>query len=155
MMKTKLWIVAVIVTGIVIACSKDLYTTSPQLVFESVNGNRIPSGSYFTFKLQATDKEGDIQDTIWVAKISYDSTVCGNDTIPYQMPSFTPSGDLKAEIDITYAYNFIDNSTPEWVGCTSENGGINDSCYFKFWIHDNAFHTSDTVRSPDIVLLGQ
>src|SRR5690349_23477997 len=52
------------------SCSKDKYTTKPQLELQSVNGDIFPSQSTLNFKFNVTDKEGDIQDTLWVQKVS-------------------------------------------------------------------------------------
>ncbi len=100
-------------------------------------------------QIQVTDKEGDIQDTVWVQEVSLSG--CNPDasfTQPYQMPSFTPSKDLKATINVNYSYGSTSGAYPLLPGCNMKN----DSCYFRFWLKDVAGHVSDTVSSPTIVL---
>ena len=59
-------------------CSKDKYTTKPKLELNSVNGSEFPNQSLLSFKFTVTDKEGDIQDTMWIQKISYSCSDTGN-----------------------------------------------------------------------------
>lgn len=141
-MKAKILIVVVCLM-IMAACSKDTYSSTPKLTFKSVNGQEFPVGSTLQFKFEVTDKEGDIQDTMWLEKNSF---ACGADGYllsPNTVPNFTSSKDLKAELDINVTYG------TDFGGCTNRD----DSCYFRFWIKDKAGHVSDTVQSPTIKLL--
>ena len=151
-MKAKVLIVSLSLV-ILAACSKDKYNTIPALTFKSVNGTEFPQGSVIQFKLQVTDKEGDINgqsgsdpaqfDTVWLEKNSFTCGVDGYNLSPNLVPDFATRKNLKADIDITITYG-VDIG-----GCQSKD----DSCYFRFWIHDRAGHTSDTVTSPTIKLL--
>lgn len=147
-MNVKLLIVALILTGIT-ACKKSQYTTSPQLTFKSVNATTISRGQLLSFKIDVTDKEGDIQDTIWIQKISYTCPDQGSYLSPQAVPKFTPIRDLKGEFDITYLYGGINQGYPTVSGCSQKN----DSCYFRFWLKDKAQNVSDTISSPTILLL--
>lgn len=126
------------------ACSKDNYTSTPKLTFKSVNGTVFPQSANIDFKLEVTDKEGDIQDTMWFEKNSFSCGADGYILSPNRVPNFTSRKDLKAEINVNL-----------FIGA----GGIpscsdrDDSCYFRFWIKDKAGHTSDTVQSPTIKIL--
>ncbi|MGI8951530.1 MAG: hypothetical protein ACR2FN_08090 [Chitinophagaceae bacterium] len=147
-MKAKILILTLILTALA-ACKKDLYTTAPQLKFLSVNADVFPQNSILQFKIQVTDKEGDIQDTFWVQQISINA--CADTlTQPYQVPDFAATKDLKGEFDITYAYGDV-QGYPFITGCSLKN----DSCYFRFWLKDKANHISDTISSSPIVLLNQ
>jgi len=68
-MKTKLLIVAVIMFAIS-ACKKDEFTSKPQLSFKSINTTSLNQGDVLTFNITFTDAEGDIQDTLWIQKVS-------------------------------------------------------------------------------------
>ena len=125
------------------ACSKDTYNTTPNLTFKSVNGTIFPQGSQLQFKFDVTDKEGDIQDTMWLEKISYTCGEDGHILSPNTVPNFSARKDLKADIEIDVTYG-VDLS-----GCPNRD----DSCYFRFWIKDKGGHVSDTVQSPTIKLL--
>ena len=148
-MKIKLLAAALIIIGCV-TCSKDSYNTAPTLKFLSVNGGIFAQPSQVNFKLQVTDKEGDIVDTIWVqriSKVAACSSHSGTDSFP--IPNFNPPRNVKAEFDFTYNYGPI--LPPNLLACSQND----DSSYFRFWMHDKAQHVSDTVESPTIVLLKQ
>jgi hypothetical protein len=149
-MKLPFLIRIIAICVLIASCSKDKYTTKPQLEFKSVNGEDFPSQSTLNFKFNVTDKEGDIQDTLWVQKISLLSICSSASWIgAYQVPDFTSKKNLKVEMDINYCYKCGNSSYPIIDGCEQRD----DSCYFKFWLKDKAGNVSDTVTSPAIVLL--
>lgn len=153
-MKIKLLTVVLFVFAF-ITCSKDSYNTTPTLKFESVNGTEFPQGSVVTFHLQCTDKEGDVVDTIWVQRVSKVS-VCQYLSLAdsFPIPNFFPPKNVKADFDFTY--NYASLVPPNFAGCTNATSiSTTDTSYFRFWMHDKAQHVSDTVQSPDIVLLKQ
>ena len=138
-----------------ITCSKDTYNTKPTLKFESVNGPVFPQQSVVTFRLQCTDKEGDVVDTIWVqriSKVSACASLSGIDSFP--IPDFSPTKNVKADFDFTY--NYASPFAPNLGACSNANSeSTTDTSYFRFWMHDRAQHVSDTVQSPDLVFLKQ
>lgn len=141
-------LIAVIACFFITACTKDQYTTKPQLEFKSLNGEAFPKQSNLFFKFTVTDKEGDIQDTMWVQKISF-SCREGEFLTGYRMPVFSSTKNLKVELDVNYTYGELAGTYPIITGCVQRD----DSCYFKFWIKDLAGNVSDTVTSPTIKLL--
>lgn len=68
-MRTKLLILLTI-TCFFYGCKKDEFNTKPTLAFGEVNSRELRQGNLLIFSLNFTDKEGDIQDTLWVQKIS-------------------------------------------------------------------------------------
>lgn len=151
-MKLPFLIASIALCVLIAACSKDKYTTKPKLELKSVSGKDFPSKAVLNFQFTVTDKEGDIQNTLWVQKVSLLS-IC-NDTTSwpgaYQVPDFSSTKNLKVEMDVNYCYNCGNDSPyPIISGCPQRD----DSCYFKFWLKDKAGNVSDTVTSPTIVLL--
>ena len=147
-MKVK-YLAATIIVCVLAACSKDKYTTKPQLGLTSLNGDVFPRGTDLNFKFNVTDKEGDIQDTMWVQKISFSCSDVGSYLFPYKVPDFTGTKNLKVELDINYSYGSLSSSYVPIFGCEQRD----DSCYFKFWLKDKAGNVSDTVTSATIKLL--
>jgi len=148
-MKIKLLTVCLLVLGC-ITCSKDTYNTKPTLKFISVNGSVYSQPSVVTFRLQCTDKEGDVVDTIWVqrvSKVARCATLSRVDS--FLIPNFDPPKNVKADFEFTYNYGSI---IPPNLGACSQ---ADDTSYFRFWMSDEANHTSDTVQSPDLVFLKQ
>jgi len=156
-MKLKLFAIFLIMFGLV-TCSKDTYDTKPTLKFESVNATVFPQPSVIIFKLQCTDKEGDVVDTIWVKRVSkLEPCMYLDSAIGFPIPDFNPSKNVKADFDFTYNYpvDVTGNGGATMPGCTNGSASLTDTCYFEFWMHDQAQHVSDTVQSPEIVLLNQ
>lgn len=151
-MKVKLLIIALIVVA---GCTKNSYNTTPTLKFLSVNNTIIPQQTPLSFQLQCTDKEGDVVDTIWierVSKVSGCSYLSHVDSFP--IPDFNPPKNVKVEFD--FDYNYASTNPPNLAACTvGTNESTTDTSYFRFWMRDQAQHVSDTVQSPDIVLLKQ
>lgn len=149
-MKTKILILLAIPV-MFYACKKDTYTTKPQISIQSVNHNVVAQGDVLIFDIAFTDKEGDIQDTLWVQKVSRTCpTTAGVQFISKnKVPDFTPTSNLKGLLEIGYGYNANVQGYSTITGCGSKN----DTAYFKFWLKDKANNVSDTITSANIVLL--
>ena len=63
-MKYSLFIATVLVAFIIAACSKDKFTTVPQVKAKTVKPGIVHKGQVFTFTSSFTDDEGDVQDTV-------------------------------------------------------------------------------------------
>ena len=146
-MKAKLLIFSAIILGIT-ACKKDTYTTRPQLEFKSVNGKVFGNGSAIIFSIEFTDKEGDIQDSIWIQKVSKVNG-CNSFGDRAKIPAFTATSNLKGVFEVGYSIGFVPGSNYTVIPTCVKN----DTCFFRFWARDGAKNLSDTVVSPDIVIL--
>jgi hypothetical protein len=149
-MRAKLLILGIISATVIVACSKDAFTTTPKLTFKGVSTTVLMPNGTIQFQLNYTDKEGDIQSHIYVQKITKNcsaSDFSELDSIPKGVPTKANS---KGEIDLDYAYGpnlgFIPIKEPQ---CQ----GQNDTCVFRFALTDLANHTSDTVTSPEIIII--
>lgn len=132
------------------ACKKDQYTTRPQLKFKSVSPQVLYPNQVIEFQIEYTDKEGDIQNTLFVQKIT-SNCPASDFSSAYAVPSDVPkTPNAKGELDIRYAYG-INLGYPSIAepACPSQN----DTCVFRFALTDKANNTSDTITSPQIVLI--
>ena len=149
-MKIKLLLAALVMLGCV-TCSKDTFNTAPSLKLISVNGTVFPQPSNVRFTLEFTDKEGDINDTVWIQRVSLVSAcepLSFIDSFP--IPDVGSSKNLKGEFEFNFDY------PPQGQGANLLACSLHDdTSYFWFWMHDRALHVSDTVQSPNIVLLQQ
>ncbi len=68
-MKTKI-LLCIFAIGFIAGCNKDKYTTKPQLKYKNVNTRDLKRNEFLTFTLEVTDAEGDIQDSIFIQKVS-------------------------------------------------------------------------------------
>lgn len=144
-MKAKVLIVGIItVTIVALACKKDQFTTRPQLKFKSVNGDLVLSNQSLVFYLQVTDKEGDLGTTsrIYSEKVSRHCA----DTETKDSLRIPDNIGTRKNLDVEVEYAF--QTPPKCVA----NSAVDDTCYFKFWIIDEAKNVSDTVTSPTIII---
>lgn len=145
-----LLIIVLLLTGLLInACSKDKFQTKPKLTFKSVSTERLTANSTIQFTIRFTDAEGDIQDSIWVQKVTRN---CANSNFSarYKIPTFTATKNLEGEFEVCFAYGIN-------LGCPPIREpqclGQNDTCIFRFWARDLAGNVSDTINSSTIVIV--
>ena len=105
--KTKILILLAI-PFIFYACNKDTYTTKPQISIKSISSTLLKQGDILLFTIGFTDAEGDIQDTLWVQKISRTcpQTPGAQFISRNRVPNFTPTPQLKGTLEIGYANNW-------------------------------------------------
>lgn len=149
-MKTKILILLALPV-MFYACKKDTYNTKPQISVKSINSKVLSPGALLLFQIEFTDKEGDIQDTLYIQKFS---RICPTSPgvqffTKNRVPDFTPTANLKGILEIGYAYNTNIQGYTTMSGC----GTKNDTAYFKFWLKDKANNISDTITTENIVLL--
>lgn len=149
-MRTKI-LVAFIAFCFLNSCSKDKYTTSPQLQYKGVNTKVLNRNQTLTFTLEVTDAQGDLQDSIWVQEVPRNCPEGGFIT-KYKMPEITSQKNFKGEVNICYAYG-INLGCPA-IQPTCPNNK-NDSATFRFWIRDAAQNVSDTISSDEVVIIQQ
>lgn len=149
-MKTKLLILMAIPLAFY-ACKKDTYTTKPQISIKEINKKVLTPGDLLLFQVQFTDAEGDIQDTLWIQKVSRvcPTTPGAQFVTKYKVPDFTPIKNIKGVLEVGFGYNSSNGNYSSIAGC----GIRNDTCYFKFWLKDKANNISDTISTENIVLL--
>ncbi len=138
-------------TALLYGCKKSSFTTKPQLSFGKQNATELRQGNIITFTINFTDKEGDIQDTIWAQKISRVCTSPPNVQFisPYPIPNFTATPNLEGKLELSFVYNANIPGVSSIVGCTNKN----DTTFFRFWMKDKAQNRSDTIQSSDIILI--
>ncbi len=149
-MRTKLLILFTF-TLFFYACKKDTYTSKPQITFNNASSTELNQGNIITFQIDFTDKEGDIQDTLWVEKLSRTCpTTPGVQFVSKnKVPNFSPTSNLKGKLEISFVYNANVPGVSSIIGCSNKN----DTAYFKFWLKDKAQNRSDTIVSPNIILI--
>jgi hypothetical protein len=128
-------------------CNKDKYNTTPSLEFKDVNTRELQIHNDLVFTLKFTDAEGDLTDSIYVEEyVPY----CPGSSVGawYALPSFPTSKNQKGEITVNFSYNSNNPYTPIAPQCQ-----MNDTAVFRFALKDKAQHISDTISSPQIVIV--
>jgi hypothetical protein len=131
---------------VLFSCSKDKYTTKPQLKLTSIN-TVVPVNGQLEAKFEYTSKPGDIGGGTMLAirnRLNQDSVLVGagnTDTLPSQFPSFptTPKAEIEYDID--------------WQSLHEDSNNLNDTIIMKYALIDAAGNSSDTISSPQIVIL--
>jgi hypothetical protein len=132
-----------------LSCDKDKFETKPSLTLKDVNTKILVRGQVLRFNLAVTDKEGDLNDTLHVFKVTRNCTN-SNFNQKYKLPLFPESKNSDLNLEVAYSYGINPNGIPTLrePQCTR-----NDSCFFRFVIRDKAGNVSDTVNSAEIVLI--
>lgn len=124
-------------------CKKDNFSTTPSLKFESVNTKELQRQQSIRFTLSFTDAEGDLSDTLVISKIASNCVNSNFINAKYALPPFPSGKNQKGEIVVTYSYNDVSPKCPQ----------KNDTAVFKFVLKDKAQNVSDTISSPQIIIV--
>ena len=150
-MKAKILILLVIVI-IANGCSKNADSVKPELSFDNVNGTTFRLNSTITFVLTLKSATNGIaKDTLFIARKFFTCPFITTDTTFYQIPTYNDVKNQKASIEYTFQYG----GGGKFNGCINTSGSASrtDSLNYFFWVKDSNGNTSDTIKSPKIILL--
>jgi hypothetical protein len=137
-------------------CNKDKFKTKPTIKFKELNTNFIPLNGKFIFTLEATDKEGDVQDSVIIIKKRLNKRVVPTirDTIRYKFPAFpkTPKTEIQATLDYQ---SILSAFSPPFIVGSNPPQREPDTLKLRLAVRDNAGNTSDTIESPVIYVYRQ
>ena len=141
-------ILIIVLSLVFFSCNKDLSGSSPGLTFKSVNATVIQPSQQVQFTLSFGDVNGSL-DLLYIYSVSQTCPKAFSDSasISY-FPTFK---NQVGTLLVTYV-NGVGNGLQPTINDSCATG-INDTCYFKFIIKDFSGKISDTVRSPQIVLI--
>ena len=155
-MKFRLPILLVSAVIFLLSCDKDTFETKPTIKVRSFSSNVVPNGGLFTLTLEYTDKEGDVNDSIFMMMEVLNQSAAGElwqfNDVKYRIPKFPAS--RKGEIAATFVVNAQPNSyqanLPVFLSpYTFENDTVN----FKIWVKDEAQNYSDTITTEQVVFI--
>jgi hypothetical protein len=137
------------VSFVLAGCNKDKFTTRPQLKFKNVNSYEIQRGGIMDFKIEFTDKEGDLTDTIW---IQLKTTRCpaSNRILTYKIPDFPLAQNSQGLFEISFVNGVF---VPGYVALPGPACGRPDTTTFRFWARDKAKNISDTVETDKPLII--
>jgi hypothetical protein len=88
-----------------LACNKDKFKTEPQVKIKSLSPDDVYKGQAFRFNAEVTDKEGDLQDSVFlVSKRFNGATLLTTDTIPFSIQSLDFPDRTKIEVSAIFSY---------------------------------------------------
>ncbi|HEY0679657.1 MAG TPA: hypothetical protein VGD17_15335 [Chitinophagaceae bacterium] len=137
----------------VTACNKDKFQTKPTLSLKSMNGNVVPSGASLALEFEFTDKEGDVNDTLFVKKIRLNKIKVPTvrDSFPLAVPNFPENNQGTLKVVLDHSFYLTSAINPPKDPVTGKN--MNDTLILKFVLKDRANNVSDTVTTEQIVVL--
>lgn len=126
-----------------LSCSKEKFTTKPQLTFLKADSYDVPRGGLIQFFIEFTDKEGDLSDSLFIRS---EVAACPNSNrnLSFPMPSFPKTPNVKGEMEVTFANGVF---IPGFPALPSPACGRPDTTNFYFWIKDAAGNISDTIQT--------
>jgi hypothetical protein len=147
-MRFALFLIAVV---LFVACTKDKFTTKPQLKVKTINSTDIADDQILIITLDLTDKEGDFS-TFFAIKKSVASCPASDyvdSSSLFAIPQdFIDTKKKEGDIVIT-----LDRRNRGGNACTASGGGAKiDTAVFSFWTRDKAGNTSDTVSTDPIII---
>lgn len=150
-MKTTLAIFALALTILVAACSKDKYQTNPSLRLKSISNTTVGLNGNISFRIEFTDKEGDVTDSFFVRKLRLNRRVVptNRDSFWVEIPDFPKA--VKGEIVLNLTYqNILSAINPPNIPGVVPPQKETDTLILKFLAVDHAGNRSDTITTEPI-----
>jgi hypothetical protein len=135
------------------ACNKDKFQTKPTLKFKSENGNLIPINAAYIVEFDFTDKEGDVNDTLYVRKFRINQLQVPTlrDSFKLQVPDFPENNQGVIKVQMDYQNYLISAQNPPNTGNPPHPEP--DTLMIKFVLKDKGNNLSDTVTTGPIVVI--
>ncbi len=144
----KIAFIALIVCAVV-ACTKDKFTTKPQIEISSYNTKVVGQNTNAVIQLKFTDKEGDLNNGTFV----YIPVRANKRRVPASQKSYDSVASTIPEFPSNSSGLFA--VTIPWNSMHQDYILENDTIYFRFVVVDKAGNKSDTVNSANVVFLQQ
>lgn len=141
--------IAILAAILLNSCGKDKYTSKPQLKFIKADSYDVSRGQLITFRIEFTDKEGDLSDSIFI-RSEAKGCAASNRTLGYPMPAFPSTSNSKGELEI----NFVNGQFVQgYVAMPGPACGRPDTTTYYFWIKDKAKNVSDTIKTDKPLII--
>lgn len=143
-------------TAAIAACKKDKYQTKPQLSLKNLTVGGIQDaagtiGSTVEFEIEVTDKEGDVEDSIFIDKVDATGICPANSLLRdvYKIPNYPNESNQKVLFKVRYAtINVAGYGLLGGARCSPRK----DTSFFRFVVSDKANNKSDTLFTSAVAL---
>src|SRR5215467_8795999 len=133
---------------VAVACTKDNFTTSPQLKIKSVNSTEISGDETLEFVIRLTDKEGDFSNYFGIEATTPNCPASDfMDSTLFQIPNDFIDA-KKNDGDIVLDLTKLQRHSNLCSGPGSTF--LTDTTTYRFWTKDRAGNVSDTAVSEPI-----
>lgn len=134
--------ILVLVIGLIFSsCSKDKYTSAPQIKYKSLTSNVYDNTAQFapSIVFSITDAEGDLGDTA----IIHIKNLLSGDSIEVGFPNLNGATKKNLKADVTASIGRLQ-------GCFAANPpGHIDTMYYEVYVTDFAKNRSNTIVTGD------
>ena len=145
---------ALVLLAFLAGCEKDKFQTKPQITLKSVSSDVIPVNGSLKVVIEFTDKEGDVDDSLFVKKRRLNQRVTATirDSLRYKIPTFPDK--TKGEMEVFMDYQAILSAiNPPNIPGSIPPQKESDTVSLKFAVRDKAGNASDTLTIGNIVVL--
>jgi hypothetical protein len=133
--------------AMVAACDKDNISTTPSLRLKSVSSDFVPLNGGLQFIFEFSDKEGDLSKAMGIEKISSTCIDASyTDTVKFVFPDIPGTKNTDGTLEVN-----LNNINLLPIRCHGQD--TVEQAVFRFWITDDAGHTSDTVATNPITIV--
>lgn len=139
---------------LILACNKDKFQTKPRITVKSVSNKLIPFNGSIDITLEFTDKEGDVNDSIFVIRQRLNRRgPLVRPPSPYKIPAFPNT--TKGEFIISLEYNLGLTFGISPIRIIGSNPARNepDTMSIKFVAKDKAGNKSDTATVENVIII--
>jgi hypothetical protein len=147
----KLLFLGLMVSALLMACSKDKFETVPQVTITSFGPDEVRKGELFRLTAEVTDKEGDLRDTFYLVQKRYNgNTLLTTDTLlpGYSLKNFGFPTKNKIELQLTFAYGETIDNTITY----TKQEAIDIGLVYGIIVQDTAKNKSPYVETKKIIL---
>ncbi|RYY88685.1 MAG: hypothetical protein EOO15_08270 [Chitinophagaceae bacterium] len=147
-------LIAFLSLALLAGCNKDKFQTKPQLKLLETSDLTVPFGGTLRVRLEFTDKEGDVDDTLFLRRVRTNvrTTPTVRDSLRIRIPEFPDRNKGEIILDFTYQNFLISAASPLNVPNTTPPQKESDSLTYKFVLQDRAGNRSDTLVLNGIVV---
>ena len=140
-------------SALVLSCDKDKFETKPTLDIVDVNGNYIPRNATLQITLEFTDKEGDVDDSLYVIRqrLNKKSPITAAASM-YAVPPFPNQSKGEIEVNLAYTNGITFGISPIRIPGSNPEKFEPDTMKFRFVLKDKAGNFSDTVTTDEIYI---
>lgn len=138
---------------VILACNKDKFQTKPQLTVKSVSDKLIPFNGGIDVTLGFTDKEGDVNDSIFVVRERLNRRgPLVRPASPYKIPAFPNTTQGEFIVSLQYSAGLTFGISPIRIIGSNPARNEPDTMNLKFVARDKAGNKSDTVTVGNVIV---
>ena len=139
---------------LIFACNKDKFETKPRLTVKSVSDKLIPFNGSIDVTLEFTDKEGDVNDSIFVIRERINRRgPLVRPASPYKIPAFPNTTKGEFLVSLEYSRGLTFGISPIRILGSNPARNEPDTMNLKFVAKDQAGNKSDTATVGNVIII--